>query len=345
MACYINIEDRYRSSAIKERQMLNSGLYLGLASVAVAAIGAGGSLYMSSQAGRQQTAGARSAQRAYQRGLEQIGIFEEQKSPGELLAEDMPYLLNAANQASAQLREQGQKFMPGSARQRKQISNIIQQRLGGEPLTREQTDFVQRKVAESLGAGYRPAMAGEGAPGGFQVAQGQLARNLGVMAYDVSTQAAGMASDWQKIARAYTVGAFEGPAQYALGAGELQQQQMALQLGALTGQYNAAQNVGAAQFAQGMGQAQSILGGSQAVAGALGSTASSMAVYQQSQQTAQLADQARYNQLINQAQPATNYKPASTSMPSLSDRPYQIPKSQVGGAGTANVTQLRSPYA
>jgi hypothetical protein len=344
MACYINIEDRYRSSAIKERQMLNSGLYLGLASVAISAGGAIYSGVQADQAGRRQTASARRAQRSFQQGVE--GIFEEMKSPGELLAEDMPYLLAAADQASEQLRKQGENFMPGSARQREQISNIIQQRLGGEPLTREQTDFVQRQVAERLGSGYRPAMTGQGAPGGFQVAQGQLARNLGMMAYDVSTQAAGMASDWQKIARAYTVGAFDGPGQYALGAGQIQNQQMALQLSALTGEYNAAQNVGAAQFAQGMGNANAWLQGSQSVASALGGMGTGMATYQQAAEIGKIADQSRYNQLLSQAVPTENFKPASTSMPSMSDRPYQVPKSQFGaGANTASVYALRSPYA
>jgi hypothetical protein len=260
-----------------------SGLYLGIAAVAISAGGAITSGVMADQAGKRQVGAARRSEQFYRKGLEQIGIFEEQKSPGQLLSEDMPYLLKAADQASKQLRDQGEAYMPGSAAQREKISGIIQQRLGGEPLTGEQVDFVQRKLAEQLGAGYTPAMTGAAAPGGFQVAQGQLARNLGAMAYDVSTQAAGMAGDWARIARAYTVGAFEGPSQYALGSGELQQQKMALQLGAITGQYNALQNVGAANYAQGMGNAQSLLSGSQATASALTGAAGGMAQYQMAQ--------------------------------------------------------------
>lgn len=324
-----------------------SGLYLGIASVAIAAGGAVTSGVMADQAGRRQVGAARSAQRSYQRGLEQIGIFEQQKSPGQLLAEDMPYLLKAADQASGQLRKQGEVYMPGSTAQREKISGIIQQRLGGEPLTKEQLDFVQRNVAERLGAGYTPAMTGAAAPGGFQVAQGQLARNLGVMTYDVSTQAAGMAADWQKIARVYTVGAFEGPAQYALGAGELQQQQMALQLGALTGQYNAMQNVGAADYATGMGQAGSVLQGSQAVAGAMGGMASGMAQYQQSSAIKDMASNYQAQQLMAGAVKSPTYSEVmAKEIPSISDRPYKVPMSF--GASSKNaalVSGIPSAYS
>ena len=291
-----------------------SGLYLGIAAVAISAGGAITSGVMADQAGKRQVGAARRSEKFYRQGLEQIGIFGEQKSPGQLLAEDMPYLLRAGDEASKQLRKQGEAYMPGSTAQRKKISGIIQQRLGGEPLTKEQLDFVQRNVAERLGAGYTPAMTGAAAPGGFQVAQGQLARNLGMMAYDVSTQAAGMAADWQKIARAYTVGAFEGPSQYALGAGELRQQQMALQLGAITGQYNAMQNVGQAGYAQGMGNAQSILSGSQATASALTGAAGGLSQYQMAQNA------------------GTNYGKLSTAgMTATSTQGYNAPTMQMDG--------------
>jgi len=296
-----------------------SGLYLGIASVAIAAGGAITSGVMADQAGKRQVGAARRSEKFYKEGLKKIGIFEEQKSPGQLLSEDMPYLLKAANQASKQLRAQGEVYMPGSAAQREKISGIIQQRLGGEPLTKEQVDFVQRKTAEQLGAGYTSAMTGAAAPGGFQVAQGQLARNLGMMAYDVSTQAAGMAGDWARIARAYTVGAFEGPGQYALGAGELQQQKMALQLGAITGQYNAMQNVGAANYAQGMGNAQSILSGSTAVAGAGLGMASGMAQYQMAQNMA--PNYGRLNTAGMTATSTQGYNPPPIQMDGKSYQP------------------------
>ena len=291
-----------------------SGLFLGVSAVAIAAGGAITAGVMADQAGKRQVGAARRSEKFYRQGLEQIGIFGEQKSPGQLLAEDMPYLLKAADKASKQLRNQGEVYMPGSTAQREKISGIIQQRLGGEPLTKEQLDFVQRNVAERLGAGYTPAMTGAATPGGFQVAQGQLARNLGAMAYDVSTQAAGMAADWQKIARAYTVGAFEGPSQYALGAGELRQQQMALQLGAITGQYNALQNVGQAGYAQGMGNAQSILSGSQATASALTGAAGGISQYQMAQNA------------------GTNYGKLSTAgMTATSTQGYNAPTMQMDG--------------
>lgn len=360
MASHINIEDRYRLSAMRERQMLNSGLYLGIASVAIAAGGAITSGVMADQAGKRQTASAQKAQKAYEEGLRKIGIMGPQLTPGELLTRDMPALTAAAQRSSQTLREEGEKFRPGGAEIRGLDVERARRAYGligtwsENRLPPEMESYLTRQAAERYGAMVtQPDGAGD--VGGAMQAPGfAAARNLGLnllqlqqSALEFGAREASIQQDWDKIARAYTVGEFEGPAQYALGAGQLQQQQMELQLGALTGQYNAMQNVGAAQFAQGMGQAQSWLSGSQSVAGALGGMSTGMSTYRQSAELGKIADQARYNQLMSQAVPSTTYKDVmSKPTPSMSDRPYKVPTSQYQNmSGTASVSQLRSPYA
>jgi hypothetical protein len=66
-----------------------------------------------------------------------------------------------------------------------------------------------RNVAESAGAGFNPATAGQA--GGFQAAQGQMARNLGLTSLDIQRQGLaaipsiqGTAQNWQQLARAFT---------------------------------------------------------------------------------------------------------------------------------------------
>ena len=76
MPCYINIEDRYRLSAIKERQMFHTGLATAATIVAVGAvvgagISAGGQAYASSQNLKAANAAARSQSKAFGAALNQ----------------------------------------------------------------------------------------------------------------------------------------------------------------------------------------------------------------------------------------------------------------------------------
>jgi hypothetical protein len=338
-----------------------SGLYLGIASVAIAAGGAVTSGVMADQAGRRQVGAAKGAQRLYQKGLEQIGIFGEQKSPGQLLAEDMPYLTAAAQRSSQTLREEGEKFRPGGqelkkidVERAKQAYEIIGDYMSNRLPPALEAE-ITRTAAEKFGAGNIATLAAQGAPGaGMQASGFSAARMLGLGALGLQQQGltflgqrSAIEQDWAKIARAYSVGEFEGPAQYALGAGELQQQQMALQLGALTGQYNAMQNVGAADYARGMGQAGSVLQGSQAVAGAMGGMAGGMAQYQQSSAIKDMASNYQAQQLMAGAVKSPTYSEVmAKEIPSISDRPYKVPMSF--GASSKNaalVSGIPSAYS
>jgi hypothetical protein len=180
---------------------------------------------MSSQAAGRQAKAAERNQQAFQQAVQRANI----QTPGQLM-------------------ENIEAYYPGAGAQRARAAQIIEQRMGGQPLTQEQIDFVQRQTAESFGAGYRP-MLGE-APG-ISRTQAQFARNLGLMATDVTTQGMNMAFDWQNLSQSFMQRAAE------------------INLGAAGGQYQAAANTAAARYAADLAPAQAIMGTTQALGGGL----------------------------------------------------------------------------
>jgi hypothetical protein len=112
-------------------------------------------------------------------------------------------------------RQQLEAFQPGAAQQRQQAQgqigqamDVISNYLRGE-IPQDVREQIMRNVAESAGAGFNPATAGQA--GGFQAAQGQMARNLGLTSLDIQRQGLaaipvvqGTAQNWQQLARAFT---------------------------------------------------------------------------------------------------------------------------------------------
>jgi len=85
---------------------------------------------------------------------------------------------------------------------------VVNSYLRGE-VPQDVKDQIMRNVAESAGAGFNPAAAGQA--GGFQAAQGQMARNLGLTSLDIQGRGLaampsvqGTAQNWQQLARAFT---------------------------------------------------------------------------------------------------------------------------------------------
>jgi hypothetical protein len=123
-------------------------------------------------------------------------------------------MIGDAGQISNYYRQQLETFQPGAAQQRQQAQgqigqamDVISQYLKGE-VPQDVKDQIMRNVAESAGAGFNPATAGQA--GGFQAAQGQMARNLGLTSLDI--QGRGLAAmpsvqntamNWQNLARAF----------------------------------------------------------------------------------------------------------------------------------------------
>ena len=154
----------------------------------------------------------RKATKGFLKGQEQVqGMISEVKAPEYNLGA----MLGDAGQISNYYQQQLEQFQPGAAEQRGQAQaqigqamDVISQYLKGE-VPQDVKDQIMRNVAESAGAGFNPATAGQA--GGFQAAQGQMARNLGLTSLDI--QGRGLAAmpsvqntamNWQQLARAFT---------------------------------------------------------------------------------------------------------------------------------------------
>ena len=107
----------------------------------------------------------------------------------------------AEKQSVSNRQKEMEGYLPGAGKQRDEISSIIQSMLGGE-IPQDVRDETMRAYAEVSGAGYNPFTANKS--GGFQVAQGGLARNLGLTSYDIQQQGMGIAADWQAQAANFT---------------------------------------------------------------------------------------------------------------------------------------------
>jgi hypothetical protein len=154
----------------------------------------------------------RKATKGFLKGQEQVqGMISEVKAPEYNLGA----MIGDAGQISNYYRQQLETFQPGAAQQRQQAQtqigqamDVISQYLKGD-IPQDVKDQITRNVAESAGAGFNPATAGRA--GGFQAAQGQMARNLGLTSLDIQRQGlAAMpavqntAMNWQQLARAFT---------------------------------------------------------------------------------------------------------------------------------------------
>jgi hypothetical protein len=198
-----------------------SGFAIAAGVVAVGA--AAGSAAISMSAADRAKRGQGAAAAAFKKQQrEAVGKFEKgQKKVGKMIkaVEAPEYNLGAmigdAGQISDYYRQQLETFQPGAAQQRQQAQtqigqamDVISQYLKGD-IPQDVKDQITRNVAESAGAGFNPATAGQA--GGFQAAQGQMARNLGLTSLDIQRQGLaaipsiqGTAQNWQQLARAFT---------------------------------------------------------------------------------------------------------------------------------------------
>jgi hypothetical protein len=195
----------------KHSQMFHSsGFAIAAGVVAVGAAAGSAAISMSAADRAKKAQGA--AAGAYKKGQRKVqGMIDAVEAPKY----DLGAMIGDAGQISAYQRKQLEKFIPGAAQQRKQATtqigqamDVISNYLRGE-VPQDVKDQIMRNVAESAGAGFNPATAGQA--GGFQAAQGQMARNLGLTSLDIQRQGlAAMPSvqntamNWQNLARAFT---------------------------------------------------------------------------------------------------------------------------------------------
>lgn len=209
MASYINIEDRYRASSIRERQMQYVWAATAAAVISVGATAAGAAMsYSASQkAGKAQAAASKKAARKEKKALK-----GQEKAAAQYEAEmaevPVPQWDPAADRRTAAditgYNEAQLEFLYPGARSQRQlasmaISDFIQGR--GPQGATEQT---LRDVAQFGGAGFNIATAGKSAlPGVVQTTQANLARNLGQQAVDFTKYGLSALAQWTDISKAF----------------------------------------------------------------------------------------------------------------------------------------------
>ena len=228
----------------KHSQMFHSSAFaIGAAVVGVAAAGTAAAVSMSAADKAKKSQGAAAgkykkqqgqAVSEYKLGQQKVGQMLQGIQAPEYNLEDQevvtmvgkgkkkrrvvtkkPGMISQAGKISDYYRQQLEQFQPGAAQQRQQSQDQISQAMGvvnsylrGE-VPQDVKDQIMRNVAESAGAGFNPATAGQA--GGFQAAQGQFARNLGLTSLDIQGRGLaampsvqGTAQNWQQLARAFT---------------------------------------------------------------------------------------------------------------------------------------------
>lgn len=173
MACYINIEDRYRCASIRERQMHHVWAATAATVVGVGAMAASSAIQSSNQ--KKAAASAAKAQKKQ--------TAEMQRQAEEITPERRAEAMEA--------------FLPGAEQQRVRASEIANQMLSGQ-LPKDVQDQIMRSIAEYAGAGFNPFTAGRA--GGFQVAQGIVPRQFGQTAMDYQMKGQELALSWQALA-------------------------------------------------------------------------------------------------------------------------------------------------
>jgi hypothetical protein len=206
----------------KHPQMFHSSgfaIAAGVVAVGAAAGSAAISMSAADRAKKGQGAAAaafkkqqRKAVKGFEKGQQQVqGMISEVKAPEYNLGA----MIGDAGQISNYYRQQLETFQPGAAQQRQQAQgqigqamDVVSSYLRGD-IPQDVKDQITRNVAESAGAGFNPATAGR--TGGFQAAQGQMARNLGLTSLDIQGRGLaampsvqGTAQNWQQLAKAFT---------------------------------------------------------------------------------------------------------------------------------------------
>lgn len=189
--------------------------------VGVAAAGTSAALSMSAANRAAKAQGAAAAKFEGAQGKAMRPYIQGQKEVKDMIQNvgtptyDLNAMIGDASRISEYNRQQAELFQPGaaairsrSAGQINQAMDVINSYLQGE-IPQDVKDQILRNVAQSAGAGFNPATAGRA--GGFQAAQGVMARQLGLTSLDLQGRGLsalpsiqGVAQNWQQLARSFT---------------------------------------------------------------------------------------------------------------------------------------------
>ena len=347
---HIPIEQRYD----KRNQMFHSSAFV-IAGTVVSVAAAGAGAYMSTQAANKAAKATGAAGKKATKQEKQA--FELQKQASENLQRQLGAIQAPQWNLARDIQEAGQvtdynvnqleKIFPGAKTSRDIAAQTAISYQKGE-IPKDVRDSIMRSVAELGGAGFAPQQAGR--VGGFQAAQGLLSRQLGLQSVELSQLGNQISQSWQAIAGSF----IESPLR--VGQARLGYEQAAadIEMNKAQAEYNA--RLGLSQTQSGMAQRQygrsmdtigATLAANQALASGISSTGQALGGGISSYGTARGMAQsggsvAGFGSLSNNtlyATPQMSQQISNRTMPSISDRPVALPKSQITSSAQRALTE------
>jgi hypothetical protein len=333
---HIPIEQRYD----KRNQMFHSSAFV-IAGTVVSVAAAGAGAYMSTQAANKAAsatgaAGAKMDKRMQEAQARLVGQLGQIQAPQWNLARDIKEAGQVTDYNVGQLEE----IFPGATTSREIAGQTAIAYQKGE-IPKDVRDSIMRSVAELGGAGFAPQQAGQ--VGGFQAAQGLLSRQLGLQSVQLSQLGNQISQSWQAIAGSF----IESPLQvgqarlgYEKAAADIQlakaQAEAGMAVNVAQGSYGTAVNTIGANLAANQALASGISSTGQALGGGLSSYGMARGMAQSGGSVAgfgSLSDNTLY------ATPQMSQQISNRTMPSISDRPVALPKSQLTPSAQRALTE------
>jgi len=245
MACYINIEDRYRCASLRERQMHHvwAATAAAVVSVGATAVSAGMQASAASKAGKAQAAAQKKATRQEKKALK--GFTKgQQQIEADLGQIQMPVMdigadIKDAERITGYNIAQLEQIYPGAKNQRQLASLAITDMLQGK-LPQSVIGETMREAAQRGGAGFNIATAGKGAIA--QAPQYDYARAIGATSLGLMQEGMNQSARWQQVAGAFIQSPLEVSQQrlaYGMGAANIGLQKAGIKADILAAQYGA----------------------------------------------------------------------------------------------------------
>lgn len=267
MACYINIENRYRCASLRERQMHHvwAATAAAVVSVGATAVSAGMQASAASKAAKAQGAAGKKLAKSEMAAMEsQEKALEKYRQEQKVLTKEMAGIKAPTMDIGADIREaeritgynlaQLEQIYPGAANQRQLASLAINDMIQGK-LPQAVIGETMREAAQRGGAGFNIATAGKGAIA--QAPQYDYARAIGATSLGLMQEGLNQSARWQQAAGAFIQGVPQISAlryQYGMGGAELGLKKVGIKGDMLTNFYNA--QLGLSQGQQQMSQRQ-----------------------------------------------------------------------------------------
>jgi hypothetical protein len=313
---HIPIEQRYD----RRNQMFHSSAFV-IAGTVVSVAAAGAGAYMSTQAANKAAAAQSAAAKKYGKGLDEIQL------PEWNIAKD----IKDAKKVTKYNIEELEKIFPGAKTSREIAGQTAIAYQKGE-IPQDVRDSIMRSVAELGGAGFAPQQEGMPQVGGFQAAQGLLGRQIGKMSVELSGLGNQISQGWQALAGSF----IESPLQVGQARLGFERAAAEIQMGIEGGKYGAAVNTIGANLAANQALASGISSTGQALGGGLSSYGMARGMAQSGGSVAgfgSLSDNTLY------ATPQMSQQISNRTMPSISDRPFALPKSQLTPSAQRALTE------